>query len=85
MNIVLKATSALVEIANLCLEADNKNEVINSIDIVVKAIDALTLLGKANHQITFERKERFKNALSEDYKTICEQEILILNNCYGMI
>ena len=56
---------------NLCLEADNKNEVIHSKDVVVKAI---TLLGKANHQITFERKERLKNDSSEDYKTICEQD-----------
>ena len=31
------------------------------------------LLGKANHQMTFEKKERLKNALSEDYKTIREQ------------
>ena len=72
-NIVLKATSALIEIANLCLEVDNKNEVIHS-DVVVKAIDAITLLGKANHQMTFERKERMKNTLSKDYKTICEQD-----------
>ena len=67
-NIVLKATSALVETANLYLEADNKNEVIHSKDVVVKAIDAITLLGKANHQMTFERKERLKNALSKDYR-----------------
>ena len=73
-NIVLKATSALVEIAKLYLEADNKNEVIHSKDVVAKAIDAITLLGKANHQMTFERKERLKNALSEDYKTIFEQD-----------
>ena len=66
----------MVEIANLCLEADNKNEVIDSKgkDVVVKTIDAITLLGKANHQMTFERKEILKNALSEDYKTICEQD-----------
>ena len=64
----------MVEIVNLCLEPDNKNEVIHSKDVVVKAIDAITLLGKANQQITFERKERLKNALSEDYKTICEQD-----------
>ena len=48
-NIVLKATSTVVEIANLCLEADNKNEVIHSKHVVVKAMDAITLLGKANH------------------------------------
>ena len=40
-NIVLKTTSAVVEIANLCLEADSKNEMIHSKD-VVKAIDAIT-------------------------------------------
>ena len=73
-NIVLKATSTVVEIANLCLEADNKNEVIRSKDIVVKAIDAITLLGKANHQMTFERKEKLKNAFPEDYKTIYKQD-----------
>ena len=63
----------MVEIANLCLDADNKNEVIHSKDVVVKAIDAITPLGKVNHQMTFERMERLKNALSEDYKTISEQ------------
>ena len=46
----------MVEIVNLCLEVDNKNEVIHSKDVVVKAIDAITLLDKMNHQMTFERK-----------------------------
>ena len=46
----------MVEIANLCLEANNKNEVIHSKDVVVKAIDAITLLDKMNYQMTFERK-----------------------------
>ena len=64
----------MVEIANLCLEADNKNEVIHLKGVVVKAIDIITLLGKVNHQMTFERKERLKNTFSEDYKTICEQD-----------
>ena len=64
----------MVEIANLYLEANNKNEVIHSKDVVVKVIDAIKLLGKANHQMTFDRKKRLKNALSEDYKTICEQD-----------
>ena len=73
-NIILKATSAVVDIANLCLEAENKNDLIHSKDVVVKAIDAITLLGEVNHQMTFERKERLKNALSEDHKTICEQD-----------
>ena len=64
----------MVEIANLCWEADNKNEVIHSKDVVVKTIDAITLLGKVNHQMTFEKKEKLKIALSEDYKSISEQD-----------
>ena len=48
-----RATSAMVEITKLCLEADNENDVIHSKDVVVKTINAITLLGKANHQMTF--------------------------------
>ena len=70
----LKATSAVLENVNLCLEADNKNDVIDSKDVVVKAIDAITLLDKLNYQTTFEMKERLKNALSEDYKTFFEED-----------
>ena len=43
------ATVAVVDIGgigNLCLEVNNKNEVIHSKDVIVKAI---TLLGKVNH------------------------------------
>ena len=71
----------MVEIANLCLEADNKNEVIHLKGVVVKAIDIITLLGKVNHQMTFERKERLKNNLSEGLKPFVSKTILILNNC----
>ena len=77
-SVVLKATGAVIDIANLCLEANNKNKVIHSKDVVVKSIDAITLLRKVNQQMTFKRKERLKNALSEDDKTICEQIWLIL-------
>ena len=73
-NAVLEATAAVIGIANSCLEADNENDVIYSNKVVVKAIDGITLLGKVNHQVTFERKERLKYGLSEYYKTICEQD-----------
>ena len=73
-NIVLKATAVVVNIANLCLEAENKNEVIHSKNVIVKAIDAITLLGKLNNQVTFERKERLKNAFLEDPKAIYGQD-----------
>ena len=70
---VLKVTTAVVDVDNLCLEADSKNKVIHSKDVVVKTIEAFTLLGKVNNQMIFEKKERLKNALSEDYKTTCQQ------------
>ena len=54
----------MAKIANLCLETDNKNEVIHSKHDAVKSLDGITLLGKVNDQMTFERKERLKNALS---------------------
>ena len=40
----------------------------------MKAIDAIKLLAKVNHQMTCERKERLKNVFSDGYKTICEQD-----------
>ena len=73
-NLVLKATAAVVNVANLCLEADNKNEVIHSKGVVLKAFNAIILVGNMNHQVAFERKERLRNALSEDYITIYGQD-----------
>ena len=49
-NVVLKATAAVVDISNLCLKPI-KNEMILSKDVIVKTIDAITLLGKGNHQM----------------------------------
>ena len=59
-NVVLKATAAVVDISNLCLKP-MKSEMILSEDVIAKTIDAITLLGKGNHQMTFERKGRLKN------------------------
>ena len=66
--------TAALNIANLYLDADNKDRLIESKEVVVKAIDAITLLGRAPKQITFERKERLRSALSEDYRSICDQD-----------
>ena len=78
-----QTTSAVVEIVNLCLETDNKNEGIHSKDGAVKSIDGITLLGKVNDEMTFERKERLKNAFSEDYRTICEPDLSDSKNLLG--
>ena len=72
-NLILKSSTAVMNIANICLDADNKNRLIESKEVVVKATDAITLLGIALKQITFERKERLRSALSEDYRSICDQ------------
>ena len=47
----------MVDITNLCLEVDKKNEVIHSKNVAVKAIDA-SILGRANYETSFERKEK---------------------------
>ena len=63
-----------MNIASIYLEADNKDRLIESKEAVVKAIDAITLLGRASKQITFECKERLRSALSEDCRSICDQD-----------
>ena len=63
-----------MNIANICLDADNKDRLTESKEVVTKAIDAVTLLVRASKQITFEHKERLRCALSEDYRGICDQD-----------
>ena len=60
-----------MNIANICLDADNKDRLIELKKVVVKAIYAIILLGRASKQITF---ERLRSALSEDYRSICDQD-----------
>ena len=73
-NLILRATAAVIDIANICLVADNKNRLIQSKDVVVRSIDTITLLGRVSQQITIERKDRLKTSLSEDYRNICDQD-----------
>ena len=73
-NLILKLSSAVMNIANICLDADNKDRLIESKEVVVKAIDAIALLGRASKQITFKRKEWLRSALSEDYRSICNED-----------
>ena len=70
-NIVLKANSEIIELTNICLLVENKNEVIRSKHLVIKVIDAVTMLDRESHQMTIEQKGRSKNLFSEDYR-ICE-------------
>lgn len=72
-NVVLNAVAVVVDIANICLEADSKNEVIHSKDVIIKTRDAITLLDKVNKQMTFERNQRLNNTLSEGFERIFEE------------
>ena len=62
-NLILRATAAVIDIANICLVADNKNRLIQSKDVVVRSIDTITLFGRVSQQITIERKDRLKTSL----------------------
>ena len=56
-NLISKSSTAVMNIANICLDADNKDQLIESKKVVVKATDAIRLLGGVSKQITFERTE----------------------------
>ena len=58
--------------ANICLDTDNKDRLIESKKAVMKLIDAITLLGRASEQIKFELKERLRFTLLEGCWSICD-------------
>ena len=47
-NFILKTSTAAMNIADICLDADNKDRLTESKEVVVKAIDAITLLGRVS-------------------------------------
>ena len=55
-NVILKAV-IVVDIANLCLEVNEENEVIHAKDVAVKAIYVITLLGKVNNRMNLREKK----------------------------
>lgn len=71
---IVQASTAIINIANECLEADKSNKIVESKVLVSKAADALTIMGKVNSMITNERKTRLKPALSESYQSLCDQD-----------
>ena len=69
-----KACTTVINIANNCLEADKSNKIVESRALVTKAADAITIMGKLNTMLTKARKTRLKPALSESYKSLCDQD-----------
>ena len=72
--LLTQACTAVINIANNCLEADKSNIIVESRALVTKAADAITILGKLNTMLTNERKTRLKPALSESYQSLCDQD-----------
>ena len=69
-----KACTAVINIANNCLEADKSTKIVESRALVIKAADAITIMGKLSTMLTNERKTRLKPALSESYQSLCDQD-----------
>ena len=47
-----QACTAVINIANNCLEADKFNKIVESRAFVVKTADAITIMGKMNTMLT---------------------------------
>ena len=62
-NLILRAAAAVIDFAKIFLEVHNNNRLIQSKDVVVRSIDTITSLGRANEQITNEREDRLKTSL----------------------
>ena len=70
----MRASVVVLQIEDMCHEADRNNQVILSKPVVAKAIDGVILLGRANYYLIGEVKELLKSALSEDIKGLCDYE-----------
>ena len=69
-----KACTAVINIASNYLEADRSTKIVESRALVIKAADAITIMGKLSTMLTNERKTRLKPALSESYQSLCDQD-----------
>ena len=72
--LLTQACTAVINIANNCLEADKSKQIVELRALVTKAADAITIMGKLNTMLTNERKTRLKPALSECYQSLCDQD-----------
>ena len=68
------ATSAVLEIADELILAQNEIRPPNLKKVMGHTVDSITLLGRAHKQISAERKERLKPVLNEDIRTLCDKE-----------
>ena len=60
--LLTQACSAVINIANNCLETDKSNKIVESRALVKKAADAITIMEKLNTMLTNERKKKVKTS-----------------------
>ena len=77
------ATSAVLEIADELILAQNENRPPNLRKVLGHTVDSVTLMGRAHKQISAERKERFRPVLNEDIRTLCDKETLDSKYLFG--
>ena len=68
------ATSAVLEIADELTLAQNEKRPPNLRKVMGHTVDSVTLMGRAQKQISEERKERLKPVLNEVIRTLCDKE-----------
>ena len=77
------ATSAVLEIADELILAQNENRPTNLRKVLGHTVDSVALIGRAHKQISAERKERFRPVLNEDIRTLCDKETLDSKYLFG--
>ena len=65
-------TSAVLEIADELILAQNENRPPNFRKVMGHTVDFVTLMGRAHKQISAKCKERLKPVLNEDIRTLCD-------------
>ena len=80
---IIFATSAVLEIADELILAQNENRPPNLRKVLGHTVDSVTLMGRAHKQISAERKERFRPVLNEDIRTLWDKETLDSKYLFG--
>ena len=71
---LLFATSAVLEIADELILAQNENRPPNLRKFMGRTANSVTLMGRTHKQILEERKERLNPVLNEGIRTLCDKE-----------
>ena len=75
--LLTQACTAVINIANNCLEVGKPSKTIESGALVTKASDAITIMGMLNTMLNNERKSRLKPPLSENYQDFSQSVYLL--------